>query len=136
MKFLKAGEVRIEQLRDEIRNGVIEFPSQDIQWNGVDGVNIEDIDGKATDNQIELQVIVDDHVLSMEYFADEKAQADQERAIAIRPQIIAEAQNLVGVSVLDMDVTQLKDLLRLIAFKAGAIDPSDLTIRPLAEWVK
>ena len=72
MKFTKAGQVRIEQLRDEIRRNVIEFPQMAIQWNGVDGIDIEDIDGKATDNQTALQVVVDNHIPSMEYFEDEK----------------------------------------------------------------
>jgi len=72
MKFLKAGQVRIEQLRDEIRNNVIEFPAMAIQWNQVDGVEIEDVEGKATTYQTELQTVVDNHVPTMEYFQSEK----------------------------------------------------------------
>lgn len=136
MKFLKSGQVRIEQLRHELSSVLGAFPSMAIQWNGVDGVEIDDVDGKATDNQAELQVIVDDHVPSMEYFEDEKAQADEERAIGIRPQIIAAAQELVGVSILDMDFTQLKKFLFLIGFSARAINPADLTVRELSEWVR
>ena len=70
MKFLKVGQVRIEQLRDEIRRGVIEFPSMAIQWVG-DGVEIEDVEGKATTYQTELQTVIDDHVPTMVYFESE-----------------------------------------------------------------
>ena len=68
MIFIKTGQVRIEQLRDEIRRSVIEFPSMAIQWNQVDAVEIEDVDGKATTYQTELQSVIDDHVPTMVYF--------------------------------------------------------------------
>jgi len=72
MKFTKLGKVRIEQLREEIRHNVIEFPLMAIQWNQIDGVEIEDVDGKATTYQAELQDVVDAHVPTMEYFDEEK----------------------------------------------------------------
>jgi len=72
MKFLKSGQVRIEQLRDEILRNVIEFPTMAIQWNQVDGVEIEDVEGNATTYQTELQTVIDDHVPTMVYFDSEK----------------------------------------------------------------
>ena len=71
MIFSKKGQVRIEQLRDEIRRQVVEFPQMAIQWVG-DGVEIEDVDGNATTYQVELQGVVDNHVATMEYFQSEK----------------------------------------------------------------
>lgn len=71
MKFTKQGEVRIEQLRDEIRRQVIEFPTMAIQWNEVDAIEIEDVDGKATKNETAIKAVVDAHVPNMRYFAGE-----------------------------------------------------------------
>lgn len=68
MDFLKTGEVRIEQLRDEIRKQVIEFPTMAIQWNGYDAIEIEDVDGKATKNMAQIQAVIDTHEPNMRYF--------------------------------------------------------------------
>ena len=136
MKFLKAGQVRIEQLRDEIRRQVVEFPQMAIQWNQIDGIEIEDIDGKATTYQTELQTVVDDHTPTMEYFETEIAEAENTRMDTIKPQIVDAAKNLAGVAITDMTTNQLKLLLLALAFKSGAIDTQTLTIKPLGEWVK
>jgi len=71
MLFLKSGKVRIEQLRDEITRAVVEFPTMAIQWNQIDGIEIEDVGGKATQYQAQLQAVIDDHVPSMMYFMSE-----------------------------------------------------------------
>jgi len=136
MKFLKAGQVRIEQLRDEIRRNVIEFPSMAIQWNQVDGVEVEDVEGNATTYQTELQATIDDHLPTMEYFESEIAEAELVRQNSIKPQIREAAQNLAGVSIVDMTTGELKLLLLALAFKAGAINTVDLTIKPLNEWIR
>jgi len=136
MKFLKSGQVRIEQLRDEIRRNVIEFPSMAIQWNQIDGIEIEDVDGKATTYQTELQSVVDVHEPTMEYFDSEKESAESDKMNAIKPQIIDAAKNLAGVAIADMTTVQLKLLLLTLAFKSGAIDSQTLTIKPLKEWIK
>jgi hypothetical protein len=72
MIFPKEEQVRIEQLRDELYSILGAFPSMAIQWNGVDAVEIEDIDGKATQYQSELQTMIDAHVPTTEYFDYEK----------------------------------------------------------------
>ena len=136
MKFLKAGQVRIEQLRDEIRRNVVEFPSMAIQWNQVDGVEVEDVEGNATTYQTELQATIDDHLPTMEYFESEIAEAELVRQNSIKPQIREAAQNLAGVSIVDMTTGELKLLLLALAFKAGAINTVDLTIKPLNEWIR
>ena len=71
MLFLKSGKVRIEQLRDEITRAVVEFPTMAIQWNQIDGIEIEDVGGKATQYKVQLQAVIDDHVPSMRYFIGE-----------------------------------------------------------------
>ena len=71
MIFPKLGQVRIEQLRDELYSVLGPFPSKAIQWNQVDAIEIEDVDGKATQYQTELQAIIDAHVPTMVYFDDE-----------------------------------------------------------------
>ena len=71
MKFTKQGEVRIEQLRDEIRRRVVEFPAMAIQWDEVDAIEIEDVNGLATKNTAAIQTVIDEHVPSMRYFAGE-----------------------------------------------------------------
>ena len=136
MKFLKSGQVRIEQLRDEILRNVIEFPTMAIQWNQVDGVEIEDVEGNATTYQTELQATIDDHLPTMEYFESEIAEAELVRQNSIKPQIREAAQNLAGVSIVDMTTGELKLLLLALAFKAGAINTVDLTIKPLNEWIR
>ena len=80
MKFIKSGQVRIEQLRDEIRSSVVEFPSMAIQWNQIDGIEIDDVDGKATTYQTELQATIDVHVPTMVYFDSEKDPVIEETA--------------------------------------------------------
>lgn len=117
MIFPKEGLVRIEQLRHELYSVLGVFPSMAIQWNGIDGVEIEDIDGKATDNQSELQVIIDAHVPSMEYFDSEKDPVIEDVArtgwkdlgdwATWEPQ---QAQDYVGVEILNgWDQTQTDD---------------------------
>jgi hypothetical protein len=84
MRFTKNGEVRIEQLRDEIRKQVIEFPTMAVQWTG-EGIDIEDVDGNATRYQTQLQTVIDAHVPSTRYF-DQEIKA-YEVAIAINRKI-------------------------------------------------
>jgi len=55
---------------------------------------------------------------------------------AIKPQIINAVKDLVGVAITDMALAQLKLLLFALAYKAGAIEPSDLTIKPLSKWIR
>lgn len=68
MRFKKNGQVRIEQLRDEIRRRVVEFPTLAIIWNGVDAVEIEDINGLATQHKAAIQAVIDEHVPQAVYF--------------------------------------------------------------------
>jgi len=77
MKFIKQGQVRIEQLRDEITRGVVEFPTMAIQWNQIDGIEIEDVGGKATQYQAQIQSVIDDHTPNMVYFASEIKEIEQ-----------------------------------------------------------
>jgi hypothetical protein len=80
IKFPKSSQVRIEQLRDEIRHQVVEFPAMAIQWDQAGYIDIEDVDGKATAHQAALQSAVDTHAPSIVYFASEIAEVESELA--------------------------------------------------------
>lgn len=72
MNFSKTGSVRIEQLRHEINTQVVEFPLMAIQWNqSAKTIEIEDIDGLATQYKNEIQAVVDAHIPLEDYFGDE-----------------------------------------------------------------
>ena len=55
---------------------------------------------------------------------------------ALKPQIIESIKSLEGLSILDMDLAQLKKFLFALGFAARAINPADLTIRSPKDWVK
>ena len=56
-------------------------------------------------------------------------------AAAARDAVKAIAQSAVGVAVNDLTTQQLKSMVAVLLWKAGAVD-SDLTIKPLGEWTK
>jgi len=46
------------------------------------------------------------------------------------------AQSAVGVALVDLTAAQQKALLAALLFKAGGVDLSDATVKPLNQWVK
>lgn len=52
----------------------------------------------------------------------------------LRNQILSVASSSVGVALNDLTATQVKSLLAIMLWKAGAVNKSG-QVRPLAEWV-
>lgn len=64
--------------------------------------------------------------------AAQQAQAD---AMQLRQQILGLAQSAVGVRVDGLNARQIQALLAILLRKEGAL-ANDLTIRPLADWIR
>ncbi len=61
--------------------------------------------------------------------------AIQQEATALRQQVLTLAQSAVGVSITALTAAQVRALVAILLWKAGAIK-ADGTVRPLAEWVR
>lgn len=67
----------------------------------------------------------------------QSAQQAQTDAATLRQQVIAIAQSTVGLPInTAFTNAQLRALLIVLLHKAGAINPADMTIRPLADWLR
>ncbi len=66
---------------------------------------------------------------------DARDVAQKNEANALRQQVISTAQSAVGVSITALTAAQVRALVAILLWKAGAIK-ADGTVRPLAEWVK
>ena len=74
-------------------------------------------------DQAVVQAVIDAH--------DPTLSTRDETAVS---QIRTLAQSAVGVRLQDLTATQVKALLAVLLYKNGAINPADLTIRPLKDW--
>lgn len=61
-------------------------------------------------------------------------QADRD-ASALRQRVIQEAQGTVGQSISTLSATQLRALVAILLWKAGAVDKDGLVL-PLNQWVR
>ncbi len=59
----------------------------------------------------------------------------QSEAATLRQQVLTVAQSAVGVSITALTAVQVRSLVAILLWKAGALKP-DGTVRLLAEWVK
>jgi len=51
-----------------------------------------------------------------------------------RNQIVQTAQSAVGVRLVDLTQAQIKSLIAILLYKAGGVNTTNLTVRPLNEW--
>lgn len=54
---------------------------------------------------------------------------------ALRQQIINTAQSAVDVTLDNLTTSQVKALLCCLLYRAGAVDPSTMTIKALSKWL-
>lgn len=67
----------------------------------------------------------------------QSAQQVQIDAAALRQQVVAIAQSTVGLPInTAFTSAQLRALLIALLHKVGAVNPADMTIRPLADWLR
>lgn len=64
--------------------------------------------------------------------AEQQAQAD---AAQLRQQVLATLQSAVGVRFIDLNNAQLKAIVEVLAWQAGALN-KDTTVRPPADWIR
>jgi hypothetical protein len=60
--------------------------------------------------------------------------AQQSTAAAFRSQIVAIAQSAVGITLANLTQAQIKSLFAVVLYKASAVDPATLQVRPLNDW--
>ncbi len=61
-----------------------------------------------------------------------KAQSDADAA-ALRSQVLSVAQSAVGVVITNLTAAQVRSLLAVLLWKAGALTPAG-AVKPLAQW--
>lgn len=120
-----SGEIRGDQLVDEIQQAVGIDVSQAYHFNPPDQVEIIGFD----QYQAQIEAVVATHVPQAEYFQSEID------AAALREAIKATAQSAVGETLDNLTQAQLKALVAILLWKAGAV-ANDLTILPLGQWVR